>query len=248
MLRHRTKPPVEIPPGYVLGINVDLTSWHGGELVLDIAGNAHCYIGYTKSDQPFDLPYYSPCVALRDKGGRASYRFVELRRGMLRKSGFLRDDGYYRVLDDRWLLLPRGAESYFGVIERTSRGEDIELTRQVFGGTLEDIESVAMALSKTIGRRQPRVTFSRTRNNSCDISGCLIPRNFPYLAFEDSQYDWSHVSLHAFYRILSLLCPGRGSSVQHALIEEGASPETLKVLLEAASEYGDPLHHPEQRD
>lgn len=250
----RTRPLVEIPPGYVLGAKVDISSWHGGELVVDVAGNAHCYVGYTTAGQPFDLPYYSPCVALRDKEGRASYRFVELQRGMLRRTGFLRDDGHYRVLDDRWLILPRGAESYFGVIERDSRGEDVELTRQIFGGTRADIESAARALSKVVGRgyhemvQLPRVTFSRTRNNSCDISRCLIPKDFPYLAFEGSQYNWSHVSLHAFYRLLSFLCPSGGSPVQRALLEAGVSSEVLSILLEAAAQYGDPLPYPEYRD
>jgi hypothetical protein len=251
----RARPPVEIPPGYVSGGDVDISSWHGGELVVDVAGNAHCYVGYTSTNQPFDLPYYSPSVALRDNDGRASYRFVELRRGMLRKTGFLRDDDYYRVLDDRWLILPRGAESYFGVVERDSRGEDVELTRQIFGGTREDIESVATALSKVVGRgyhamvQLPRVTFSRTRNNSCDISGSLIPKDFPYLAFENSQYDRSHVSLHAFYRLLSFLCPGEPRPVQRALLEAGVFPEVLNALLEAASaQYGSPLPYPEYRE
>lgn len=253
MARH-TSPPVVVPPGYIPGAKVDISAWHAGQLVVDVAGNVHCYVGYTTADQPFDLPYYAPCVALRDKGGRASDRFVELRGGTLRRSGFLRDDGHYRVIQDRWLVLPRGAESYFGVIERDGRGEDVELTRQVFGGTREDIESVATALSEVFGRghhemvRLPRVTFSRTRNNSCDVSGCLIPKDFPYLAFEDSQYAWSHVSLYAFYRLLSFACPSRGSPVQRALLDSGVSPDVLTLLLAAATQYGDPLPYPRFRE
>jgi hypothetical protein len=250
----RARPSAEVPPGFILGANIDLSSWHGGELVVDVADNVHCYVGYTSENQPFDLPYYAPCVALRDKGGRASYRFVELRRGMLRKTSFLRDDSHYCLLDDRWLVLPRGAESYFGVIDRKSREEDVERTRQVFGGTRSDIESVATALSKIIGRgyhemvQLPRVTFSRTRNNSCDISGCLIPKDFPYLAFENSQYDWSHMSLHAFFRLLAFLCPsGRANPVRRALLETGVSEDVLSILLRGAEEYGQPLPYPQHR-
>lgn len=246
--------PVELPPGFVLGASIDLSSLHGGELVVDVAGNVHCYVGYAREDQPFDLPWYSPCVALRDKGGRASYRFVKLQRGMLRRTAFLREDEHYRFLDDRWLILPRGADSYFGVIERKSREEDVARTREVFGGTRSDIESVAKALSKVIGRdyheiaQLPRVTFSRTRSNSCDISGCLIPKDFPYLAFEDAQYDWSHVSLHAFYKLLAFFCPsGRTSPGRQALLGSGASEEVLNILLKAAEEYGHPFPFPEYR-
>lgn len=248
------KTPAEFPPGFIVGAKIDLSSWHGENLVVDVSGNVHCYVGYIREEQPPDLPYYAPSVALHDKGGRASSRFVELRRGMLRRSTFLRNDSLYRVLDDRWLILPRGAESYFGVIDRESRKEDTERTRLVFGGTRWEIESVATALAKVIGRgyheevRLPRVTFSKTRNNTCDISGCLIPKDFPYLAFEDSQYDWSHVSLHAFFRLLAFLCPsGRTSPIRRALLESGVDEEVLRILLQAAEEYGDALPYPEYR-
>lgn len=247
----RSKQPIEVPPGFLLGASIDLSSWQGGELVVDLAGNVHCYVGYTREDQPLDLPWYAPCVALRDKGGRSSYRFVELRRGMLRRSAFLRENDHYYVLSDRWLILPRGADSYFGIIDQKSREEDIARTREVFGGTRSDIELVATALSKIIGRsyqetlQLPRVTFSKTRSNSCDISGCLIPKDFPYLAFDASPYDWSHMSLHAFYRLLAFFCASeRANPVRRALVESGVSEEVLNVLLKAAAEYAHPLPFP----
>jgi hypothetical protein len=175
----------------------------------DLGGNTHCIVGYRTKDQPRDLPYYHPSVAARDRDGRSSYRFVELRKGTLAQSSFLRNDQYYRPINDRWLVLPSGADTYFGVISRRDRAEDELMTRQLFGGTAGDITAVAGAFSHLIGRgyreivRLPRVTFSKTRNNECDISGCLIPKDFPYVAFEDSQYAWSHISLHGFYRLLS---------------------------------------------
>jgi hypothetical protein len=98
-------------------------------MAVDVAGNLRCFLGYRRADQPLDLPYYSPSVALQDKDGRKSYRFVGLQRGTLEKSSFLRDEAYYRVLEDRWLILPSGTSSYFGVISRDKREEDCALTR-----------------------------------------------------------------------------------------------------------------------
>lgn len=242
-----TDSPAEIPEGFELGVDIDISAWNGGELVIDVLGNVECYVGYRTENQPQDLAYYAPCAALRDKGGRESYRFVELRRGVLRTRGFLCDDQRYRVLEDRWTAFPRGADSDFGVKERGTRGEDVELTRVVFGATAREIRSVVTALSRVTGRASSgfdisRVTFSRSQSNRCDVSGCLIPKNFPYIAFEESQYDWSHVSLYGLYRLISFLCPdGSPSPVQQALLEEGVPEEVVHRLREAGMETRAPV-------
>ncbi len=250
-MSRRNQLPTTIPPGFTQGAKFDLSTWRGGEIAVDLAGNVRCIVGYRRDDQPLDIPYYSPSVAARDKEGRTSYRFVELRSGSLSRSSFLRDETYYRLREDRWLILPSGADSYFGVISRDNRDEDSQLTRSIFGGTRENIESVAVALAKVAGRqrheifRLPRVTFSKTRNNRCDISGCLIPMNFPYVAFEDSQYDWSHVSLHGFYRLLSFLCSNKASPVRRALIDAGVREEILVTLVSNVEGNTHPIAFPD---
>lgn len=241
-IHHPPKLPAA-PPG------IDISSWHGGELVTDSAGDIRCYLGYRTERQPFDLPWYSPSVALRDRGGPRSHRFVELRSGMLRTSSLPNDEQPQQLLTDRWLLLPRGTDSSFGVIDRQTRHLDEKLTRRLFGGTRADIESVAKALSRVVGREYhdmaqlPRVTFSKTRNNSCDLTGCLIPKEFPYLAFDQSQYAWSHVSLHGFYRLLGFLCPS-GSAVREAIERSEIAAGVLDMLVEAGQHCGPPLSYP----
>jgi hypothetical protein len=135
------------------------------------------------------------------------------------------------------VILPTGTSSYFGVVVRVDHKEDLELTRALFGGTKREIEIAAVALAQITGRhyhemvRLPRVTFSKTRNNQCDISGCLIPKEFPYVAFEGAQYDWSHVSLHGFYRLLSFLCSSSAQSVvRRALVEAGVAEDVLSTF------------------
>jgi hypothetical protein len=238
-MAHRAKLPPVAPEGFVQGKDIDPSRWGRDNIAIDQAGRVRCIIGYQDDDQPHDLAYYSPSVATREKDWRNSYNFVELSRGALQRSFFLRGESWYRIVEDRWLILPSGADSYFGVISRADRAEDEELTRALFGGTREEIETVARAMAPIAGRGYhetvdlPRVTFSKTRNNRCDITNGLIPREFPYLAFEGAQYDWSHVSLFGFYRILSFLCPSRADSpVWKALLDRGVEESLLHRFVE----------------
>lgn len=230
-------------------LQFDISSWHGGELIVNAAGDVRCYLGYRSNPQPYNLPWYSPSVALRDKDGLTSHRFVELRGGLLRTTSLPRSEDAYQLVVDRWLELPRGADSFFRVVDRKTRVMDEELTRRLFWGTRADIESIAKALSRVVGRgfhelaQFPRVTFSRTSDNSCDLTGCLIPRDFPYLAFDQSQYTWSHVSLHGFYRLLAFLCPSK-SAVREAIERSDIEAGVLDRLMEAGRQYGEPLPYP----
>lgn len=252
-MRHRKKQEIDIPEGYVKGSGIDLSKWSTETLAVDMAGNVRCILGYRRDEQPHDLPYYSPLVALRDARGREARRFVELRHGALTMSRFLGSETYYRVLEDRYLLLPAATNSYFGVLATGTHDEDMDLTRSLFGGTYKEIEAVAIALGHITGRlyhetvRLPRLTFSKSRSNSCELTGCLIPKNFPYLAFEDSQYEWGHVSLFGFYRLLSFLCSRtRNNAVANALIEKGIPAETLSRFTGGTSLYSNPILYPDR--
>jgi hypothetical protein len=154
----------------------------------------------------------------------------------------------YRVLDDRFVALPSGADSYFGVLERESRTEDVELTRQLFGATNSEVQYVAARFGELTGRisnaysNAGRVTFSRTRNNDCDICGCLIPREFPYLGFEQAQYSWGHISLYGFYKLLAFLCSGRREGpVRHYLLNAGVDEGLLDRLIACGNRYHAPI-------
>lgn len=201
-----------------------------------------------RNEQPWDIPYYHPSVESHDIDGRESYRFISLQAGTISRSGFLREDTYYKALDDRLLLLPGGANRYFGVVFREDRKQDDQLTRVLFGGTLEEIESVAVAVAKIIGRRHhelvrlPRVTFSKSGINSCDLTNCLIPSDFPYIAFENSQYAWSHLSLHGFYKMLSFICSSDAPNpVREAILDEGIDELLLTSFIQNAEHFSPPL-------
>ncbi|MHB0990082.1 MAG: hypothetical protein ACYC3O_03825 [Burkholderiales bacterium] len=151
-MKRRNALPTEIPPGFVKGSAIDPATWHGKKLVVDFDGGVQCFLGYRRKKQPDDLPYFGPSVASRDPDSRKSNRFVKLSSGSIVQGGFLRDDEYYRMLEDRWLMLPSGSNSYFGVISKDKREPDDELTRAFFGGTLTEIEQVSIALARFVGR------------------------------------------------------------------------------------------------
>jgi hypothetical protein len=149
-------------------------------------------------------------------------------------------------------VLPSGTDGYFGVMSKEERREDVDATRALFGGTSEDITRVAAALSRVIGRgyhdamRLPRTTFSKTRSNQCDFSGCLILKDFPYIAFDQSQCPWSHVSLYGFYRLLSFLCFEKaGNPLRAAMLKSDVTEGLLDMLIKHAESYGEPLPYPD---
>lgn len=209
-------------------------------LVENDRGAVHCVVGYTPAANTIQgLPYYAPEVALRDAGGMASDRFVFLEKGTLYYSEFLRDGELYRVIEDRHVTLPTGAFSYFGVRQTADLEEDADLTRAVFGASFDDLTTTLEAWGRVTGRHEmqtPRVTFSRTRENTCDLTGAMIPREFPYVAFAGAQQHWGHVSLLGVYRLLALECANRPTSrMAKALVSEGADIEVISQLLSSAA-------------
>lgn len=241
--RNAATPPTPPAPGFVLGKEIDLSTLYN-PIVVDERGGVHCFVGYLSEDLPDDLPYFAVSVAARTLKGRESSRFISLSRGALTTSSFLSDDTFYRLRTDRRLVLPSGSKSYFGVdAPKDDWAEDVSLTQAVFGGTVEEITLVATSMAKLLGRsgyELPRATFSRQRNNRCDLTNAMIPKDFPYLAFEGAQYDWSHVSLHGFYRLLSLTAKDR-SPIRAAIINDGVPEPLLDRMIENASDIRRPL-------
>ena len=229
-------------PGSQIGLESDLRP-----ITVTQAGRASCLLGYqSEKTARSDLPYYHPRVALREPQGLSSSRFVYLERGMLYASTYFRPDWLYRLVEDRWLVLPSGAQSYFGIISTDGeREEDEGLTRQIFGATHTELSEATTAWGRVMGWHElvlPRVTFSKTRENACDLTGALIPREFPYITFGHAQSRWSHVSFVGFYRLVSLTCGGRAESAMgRGLVNEGLQEELVERLVEYGYSMETPL-------
>lgn len=225
-----------------------LATWPRLSISLSKKGEAICYLGYRPEIPPDNIAYYGMSVAIQDSVSPSDRRFVKLKRGTLILDSILTSDEPVEFVEDHFLVLPKGSDAYFGVVDGSTNRENISLTQQVFGATIEEIRTVASCFGVLTGRRNinpsdaGRVTFSRTRKNYCDISGCLIPPAFPYLAFEKSQHTWGHVSLHGFYRVLAFLCAGGDTSpIYMKLIDDGVEPTLLIRVIEAGSHFDEPI-------
>jgi hypothetical protein len=212
-----------------------VSQWHRHTLALDERGYAVCFISYSTGERSASPIHYDPCVGLRSREARSSSRFIRLNGGHLHWSTFLADEEWYEVLVDKHVSFPSGANAYFGVVSNDDWHEDQILTRQVFGATSVEYQALADALGAVAGRkgwRYPSVTFSKSRENSCDLTEALIPRGFPYVAFEQSQYAWSHVSLGGIGAVLAFVFSRRDSLLRRQLLtQEGVTEELIDRLV-----------------
>jgi hypothetical protein len=133
-------------------------------------------------------------------------------------------------------------DNYYAVF--VDRIEDENLTRAIFGLTHEEITSLLDAYAITMGTHSdygvyPRLTKSPRNTNFCDITDIWIPKWFPYVAFKDSNYDFSHVSLWGFYRHIQLLTGYNiNSLMSRCLLKAGANETTLQRIFNMDIGYG----------
>jgi len=211
------------------------------ELVVGSRGRVYYYLGYVRN--PRDPEYdFGPCdLALEDADGLSSKRFVRLSRGTLHFSRWLDNEGVYRVPADTGVSGPSRRDPSFGVMRRSGRRDwslDEEVTRKLFGGTWLELSQLVSALAVLRGHElpglgYPKITCSPTRDNTCNLSGCYIPKEFPYVASAPS----SHISLHALYRFIGWLCGGReqgtvSSNLQRAGLSEGLIEQFVQCSLQ----------------
>lgn len=125
--------------------------------------------------------------------------------------------------------------SHYEVIINSN--ENKALTRKIFGLTYDEITSLLEAYAKAMGTYSeyitcPRLTRSLKNSHYCDLTGVWIPERFPYIAFQEQGYDFSHVSLYGFYRHIQLLTGYRMNSVfSRTLLNQGADESTLDKIF-----------------
>ena len=69
--------------------------------------------------------------------------------------------------------------------------------------------------------------------NYCDMTDVWIPEKFPYVAFSESGYEFSHISLWGFYRHVQLFTGCKlSSSISQLFLKNGIDEDTLKSLFE----------------
>lgn len=127
-------------------------------------------------------------------------------------------------------------DNYYAVF--VNGEEDKYLTREIFGLTHEEITVLLKAYAKVMDfdheySSYPRLTKSPRTVNYCDATDLWIPEKFPYVAFDDSGYFFSHISLWGFYRHIQLLTLNKiDSTFSKTLLNHGVSEEIMNHVFE----------------
>lgn len=208
-------------------------------LYLSEEGRCFAYMGIAlkeKEKLPFGAwPYYLENIHSFQAKNKIK-GFIKLKQGCLVLDNFVDWEYYsksnYKKLDNFIVRLPVGGNIYFSVEERVKNGdtwdfvENEELTRDCFGLTYEELDKLLSIYSEFFGNTNvyythPRLTRSIKSDNFCDITNVWIPPQFPYITFNlDSNYEFSHVSLYGFYKIVSLLMLTSNSEYVKKFIEK----------------------------
>lgn len=220
--------------------SVDKTGLRAGAFIGDNIGRLTCYFGYRPPTIQRDLFCYALSLGFREARDESYDYFVKLVNGALLWTH--RPDpqvSQYYYAPGYQLVLPCGTQCHFSIGSRDSQ-EDRELTEMAFGFVKSDLDVLVDAYCKAMnitGYRVGRITFSKTGVNNCDLTGALIPREFPYVTFAEPRHKWSHVTLYGFYCHLAfLLKEGRSSLMYEPLVDAGAKTEWLERVRKIATE------------
>lgn len=206
-----------------------------------------CYPGICLSDEDrrtrasFMQPHYMRGKHSTDKvisnEIKGFYRIVD---GCIVLDKYVDDEFYGKYLFKRieaYVRLATPGSCYYGVF-KSYGDEDETLTRKVFGLTYDELTELLEAYAKMMGTYHdfatyPKLTRSIKNTNFCDITEAWIPETFPYIAFKDSGYDFSHVSLFGFYRHIQLLMGYElNSLISRALVKSGLNEDILKRVFD----------------
>lgn len=97
--------------------------------------------------------------------------------------------------------------------------------------------------------RYPRITRSIKKDNKCGLTGLLIPKGFPYIAFDENGEELAYISLWGFIRFIKLILK---ITITEKNIEFLKSVEHIKLFQNLASytDYfsGIPIYYSEYFD
>lgn len=215
------------------------------EIFISETDEVYCYLGICLSDEDrrsgvgFMRPYYmvgkhSTDSAIVDEIA-GFYRIIE---GCIISDDYVdckfRSKQLFKRINSG-IRLPH-PDSHYAVF--VNREEDEELTRSVFGLTYKELTTLLDAYAKVMDTGNvfttyPRLTRSITANNFCDLTECWIPKQFPYVTFNENGYDFSHLSLWGLYRYMQLITGCKINTLfSQALLKCGATEDILNKLFQ----------------
>ena len=222
----------------IQGENITIGDHHS-EIFISETDQIFCYTGICLNgpkqydESPFFRPLYMHGKHSTDKTIAKEIRsFYRMVNGCIILDDFLDSEFYkdtiYKKIDGG-IRFPY-PDNYYGTL--VEHQEDEDLTRAAFGLTHEELIILLEAYSKVMGTYNeyyayPKLTRSAQSTNFCDITNLWIPARFPYIAFSNSGYDFSHVSLFGFYRHIQLLTNYKTNSAFGKMLLLSGSSETV---------------------
>ena len=217
---------------------------HFPEIFVSQSDEVFCYVGVCLNDNEhhrravFMHPHYMVGKhSTNDKISKEILGFYRVAKGCIFLDNYLdagiHSNSQYKKIECG-IQFPT-TDSYYSVIVNCE--DDVELTRGVFGLSHDEITSFLDAYAKTMGTYNdyasyPKLTRSTRTSNFCDMTDIWIPERFPYVAFRESGYDFSHVSLWSFYRHIQMLTGyDIDAAFSRVIIKSGANVEVLKEIL-----------------
>ena len=142
-------------------------------------------------------------------------------------SGYKRQRLYKSIGCDAWLSFQ--CRNYS---ETANKYKAKTLERKIFGLEHSELANLLTAYAKLMGTYNgfnpyPSLRTAK-RSHYCDLTDAWIPEEFPYIAFNDNGYRFSHISLYGFYRHIQLLTNFQTESVFcNELLKYGASKSAI---------------------
>ncbi len=145
-------------------------------------------------------------------------------------------------LIEAYISFPDASDMSFHVCCASKYADiEAELTCKIFGLDYNELNELLEIYNKTfkcvpntIFNRYPSITRSTTADNFCEISETWIPAKFPYIAFAESNYYFSHISIYGFYEYIKFITMGNiNSYVSQTLVKNGLKKEILEKVLDS---------------
>ena len=215
-------------------------------IYIDEHDNIYCYYGILDKDRfllesyPYWLKEQKPAEVKKHIRG-----YFRLENGLiLADKEFIDEKNLFRKQTKckkipAIIQLPSTNNNPYGVYYEKSKEIEEELTKKIFGISYDDLSqliyhfnSCFKMITQTCYNKYPSITRAIRNDNYCDITDMWIPTGFPYIAFSESGYYYSHISFYGFYQQIKFITLNNlESSVSKQLIENGLNPEVLEKVF-----------------
>lgn len=230
------------------GKDIVIPSFPYDAIYLSEHGELFCYVGVYSKDKDNIFERWPHFLVGKHSKDCNKYinGFFRIKDGCILLSEFIDHEFYndkkYKSLNKYVVHLPVANSCYFGVQKRIETNnswcfeENEELTRACFGLTFDELSYLTKFYAENFGIYNdyiqfPRLTRSMKNDNFCDITEIWIPPKFPYIAFGDSGYDFSHVSLFGFYRHIGALLSIRYTPLAQIFKNDTSLEEIIRKVV-----------------